>query len=208
MVAAIGAVAARVAVTLTATQAGLLARYVDLLFKWNRVSNLIGVRDVDDFIHRHLADCLSILPYVHGMTLADIGSGAGLPGLAIACARPEWRVALVEPRAKRARFLVHAGHTLGLSNIDVAAVRGEDWRPAFPIDTFVCRAFGSLAAFVAATATLQRPGCRLLAMKGEVPEAELAALDGGRYACQVHRLDVAGWRSRHLVEMVVRPAEC
>lgn len=198
---------AQVSVPLSGAQVARLVQYVELVFKWNRIANLTGVRDVAEFIARHLSDCLSILPHVPAGVLADIGSGAGLPGLVLACVAPERRVFLVEPRAKRARFLEHARIALQLPQVEVVNARVEDWRPDVVVDAFVCRALGSVAEFVAVTAGLQRPGCRLLAMKGQVPAAELAGIHPRAYACRVHALQVPGWRDRHLVELV-RRAEC
>jgi len=194
----------QVSVPLSGAQIACLAHYVELVFKWNRVSNLIGVRDVGEFVTRHLSDCLSVLPYVHGATLADVGSGAGLPGLVLACVRPDLGVFLIEPRAKRARFLEHARLTLALNNVEVVGARIEDWAPTQAIASVICRAFGSVPDFVLATRALQVPGCRLLAMKGQVPTAELAGIDDEKFASRVHQLQVPGWQARHLVELVCR----
>lgn len=180
-----------------------LARYVELVFKWNRITNLVGTRDPDVFVSEHVADCLSISPYVGVGTLADIGSGAGLPGIVLACLDPARRILLVEPRAKRARFLEQVRIALALPHVMVVNARVEAWCPQEPVDIFVSRALGSLAEFVRLTTAFQRPGCRLFAMKGQVPVTELSALDTARFTSCVRALDVPGFRERHLVELTV-----
>ncbi len=186
-------------VALTASQQTLLARYVELVLKWNRITNLIGVDSADEFIAKHLADCLSVLSFIPETTLADLGSGAGLPGLVLACVRPGLFVSLVEPRAKRARFLAQACISLGLSNVEVIPFRVEAWQPARRPDGIICRAFGSISSFVQVTRALQAPGTQLFAMKGQDPADEVRALAGYGMDCQIHELNVVGWRSRHLV---------
>jgi 16S rRNA (guanine527-N7)-methyltransferase len=192
-------VAAEIGQTITAHQADQLWRYTQLVLKWNRIANLTGARSGDEFIRRHIADCLTILPWVTGSRVADVGSGAGLPGIVLACVAPKLELQLIEPRGKRARFLEQTRIELGLANATVAETQIEQWRPAAPIDTFICRAFGSLSDFVNATRTVQTPGCRLLAMKGRDPDLEVAALDPEAYRIEVRALTVAGWESRHLV---------
>ncbi len=199
LVEAIRAAAHALAFPLSCSQETLLAHYVELVFKWNRIANLIGVAEPEEFIAKHLTDCLSIAPYVVGDTLVDVGSGAGLPGLVLACVQPELCVYLLEPRAKRARFLEHARITLGLPKVEVVTTRVEDWQPPRRMTTIVCRAFGSVQEFVRVTTALQGPGCRLLAMKGQEPTRELADLVAPGLSWTVHPLNVPGWDTRHLV---------
>ena len=207
LVEAIHTVGSSLACPLSPAQEESLAQYVDLVFKWSRIANLTGVAAPDEFVSKHLTDCLSIAPYVGGNTLVDVGSGAGLPGLVLACIRPELFVYLIEPRAKRARFLEHARIALALPNVEVVTSRIEDWQPPRRIATVVCRAFGTVQEFVRVTATLHTPGCRLLVMKGQNPVDELAGIEPHRFDCDVHALTVPGWRARHLVvlECVVPP---
>lgn len=182
-----------------------LARYVSLVFKWQRLVNLTGARDPDSFIQEHVADCLSVLPWIDGMGLADIGSGGGLPGLIIACARPDLEISLVEPRGKRARFLQQAVIELQLPRVEVIPLRVEAWRATNPPRTLISRALSSLQAFVAATRHLHLPDTRLLAMKAEEPVNELAAEWARGFVHQTHPLRVPG-RKRCLVVLRPRPA--
>ena len=195
----LASVSAELGVSLAPESVATLAQYVGLVFRWQRIANLTGAADPETFIREHLADCLSVLPFIGEGALADIGSGAGLPGLIVAILRPDIPVTLVEPRGKRARFLEQARIDLRLANVTVQGGRVEAWTPTAPIDSLICRAFSSLPDFLAATRHLQRPGLRLLAMKGELPAAELAEVDTGRYAAETHALTVPGWSRRHLV---------
>lgn len=157
-------------------EAKLLA-YLALLLKWNRTYNLTAVRDEAAMVTHHLLDSLAVLPHLaDAATLADIGSGAGLPGLPLAIARPDLMLTSVEANQKKAAFQQQVKIELGLGNAQILASRVE----ALPVDaTFAAvtsRAFSSLADFVRLAGRLVAPGGRLLAMKGVYPGDELAAL--------------------------------
>src|SRR2546423_11151176 len=160
-----------------------LLHYVALLGKWNRTYNLTAIRDPLAMVSHHLLDCLAVLPHLpipdHG-TLADAGSGAGLPGIALAIARPSWRVALAEANAKKAAFLRQATIELALRNVEVHEVRVETWQPAELFFGVISRAFAELEAFAAACAHLLLPQGWLAAMKGRLPRAELARMTNWR----------------------------
>lgn len=173
----------------TDAQAKLLA-YIDLLVKWNRAYNLTAVRDPAEMVSRHLLDSLSILPFVHGATLADLGSGAGLPGIPLAIARPQLAVTLVESNGKKARFLREAVRSLPLVNVQVAEARVQDVAGTF--DTVTARAFASLADMLAFGGHLLAPGGRWLAMKGQPDAAELAAIPAAFKQLATHPLAVPG----------------
>lgn len=189
---------------LTVASRAALLSYVALVFRWQRIANLTGAPDPSTFIRQHVSDSLSVLPHVGAGPLADVGSGAGLPGLVLAIAQPALEVVLVEPRGKRARFLEQARIELALPNVSVHAGRVQDWHPMLPPQTLICRAFASIPDFLTATLHLQSPGVRVLAMKGDLPEVELAGLDHDRYRSEVLPLEVAGWARRHLVALDCR----
>lgn len=197
----IAALGEALGVSLTPDSAAALARYVELVFRWQRIANLTGAADPETFIREHLADCLAVLPHIGEGPLADIGSGSGLPGLVLAIVRPDIPVALVEPRGKRARFLEQVRIDLRLAHVAVHAMRVEAWRPLIPVDALICRAFSSLPDFVSATRHLQRPGLRLLAMKGELPASELDDLEARGFTVEARSLTVPGWSQRHLVTL-------
>ena len=92
------------------------AAYLDLLAKWNAAYNLTAVRDRAEMVPRHIEDSLAILPYLHGRTVLDVGTGAGLPGLVLAIADPTRDYTVLDSNGKKARFCEYAVDTLGLRN--------------------------------------------------------------------------------------------
>ena len=157
---------------------GRLLEYTALLAKWNRTYNLTAIRTQHEMVTHHLLDSLAIVPHLpmpaRAASLADAGSGAGLPGIPIAIARPDWRVALADSGQKKAAFLRQASIELRLRNVEVYEGRVEDWRPARPFHVVVSRAFAALADFIAACRHLVRRDGVLAAMKGTYPGDELA----------------------------------
>lgn len=150
-----------------------LLEYTALLAKWNRTYNLTAIREPLAMVAHHLLDSLSVLPHLplppEGARLADAGSGAGLPGIPLAIARPRWHVALAESSQKKAAFLRQAAIELGLDNVEVHEGRVEAWRPQPLFDLVISRAFAALGEFIAACRHLVRPGGVLAAMKGVAP---------------------------------------
>ncbi len=156
---------------------GQLLDYVELLQRWNAAYNLTAVRDPAEMVTRHLLDSLAILPHVHGATLADLGSGAGLPGIPLAIAAPEREILLVDSNGKKARFLREAVRKLGLTHTRVAESRVENVEGTF--ECITARAFASLGEMLARGGHLLATDGRWLALKGRYPEDELAALPEG-----------------------------
>jgi 16S rRNA (guanine527-N7)-methyltransferase len=144
----------------TAEQGAALAAFVELLLKWNKVYNLTGVRGADEVVDRHLVESFALRALLKGTFVADVGSGAGLPGLPLAIAEPQRHFTLIESRAKRVRFLRHVVAELGLTNTEVAHVRAEDLTVERPFDTVLARA-------VAPPAELLRI-CRHLTAAGSI----------------------------------------
>jgi 16S rRNA (guanine527-N7)-methyltransferase len=179
-----------------------LLGYLALLVKWNRAFNLSAVREPQEMVPRHLLDSLAILPWVQGERLLDVGSGAGLPGIPLAIARPELRVVLLDSNGKKTRFLRQAQLELGLANVEVIEGRVEAYVPPTPFDIITSRAFAQLKAFIDLTAPLLAPSGRWLAMKGRLDENELTELGVETVKLQVHRLTVPGLDAdRHLIEI-------
>ncbi|CAN5216557.1 16S rRNA (guanine(527)-N(7))-methyltransferase RsmG [soil metagenome] len=196
------------ALALSAELATPLLDYLALLDRWNQAYNLTAVRDPREMLTRHLLDSLAMTPFVDASPLADLGTGPGLPGIPLALARPGLAVALVESNGKKARFLREAVRTLGLSNVRVLAVRAEavDEHGAFALIT--ARALDRLAGILAVGGHLLAPGGRLLAMKGQRPDDEIAELPAQWEVCGMHRLTVPGLDAeRHLVEIRRRAPE-
>ncbi len=190
-----------VALGLDPALADPLRRYLALLARWNRTYNLTAIRDPGEMVTLHLLDSLSMHAHARGLsTLADLGTGAGLPGIPLAIALPGLEVTLVESNGKKARFLREAVRTLGLSNARVAESRAEAVDLPGAFDAITARAMATLADILAAGGHLLAPGGRLLAMKGARPDAEIAELPAGWRLEAVHRLAVPGLDAdRHLV---------
>lgn len=180
-----------------------LLRLVDELEQGNAQFNLTAIRDRPGMLRKHVLDSLSLQPYLLGTRVADVGTGAGFPGLALAIVNEERRFTLIEATGKKARFVEQTSRRLGLSNVLVVNSRAETYRPIELFDTVVARALSSLADFVGYAGHLCAPDGRLLAMKGKRPDDEISALPRSFRAAAVHRLSVPGLTDeRHLVELV------
>lgn len=165
-----------------------LLAYLGLLVKWNGTYNLTAVRDPAEMVSRHLLDSLAVLPYIHGETLADLGSGAGLPGIPLAIARPDLHVTLVESNGKKARFLREVARSLPLANVKVEQVRVQDAQGQFA--TVTARAFASIGDMLVWGGHLLADDGRWLAMKGHADPAEIAAIPAAFRVVAVHELTV------------------
>ncbi|MGH8233321.1 MAG: 16S rRNA (guanine(527)-N(7))-methyltransferase RsmG [Rhodanobacteraceae bacterium] len=177
-----------------------LVAYLELLAKWNRSYNLTAVRDPAEMVPRHLLDSLVVLPYVLGETLADLGSGAGLPGIPLAIARPDLAVTLVESNGKKARFLREVARSLPLPNVEIEHTRVQEAVGSF--DCVTARAFACVADMLAWGGHLLAPHGRWLALKGHIDADEMAAIPDTFRITGVHPLNVPGISGeRHLVEL-------
>lgn len=188
---------AQLALALPAGARERLLDYMALLVKWNRTYNLTAIRDPLSMVPHHLLDSLAVVPHLPlaagRARLADAGSGAGLPGIPLAIARPDWHVVLAEASQKKAAFLRQAVIELGLSNAEVHEGRVEAWRPQPLFDAVISRAFAALNDFMAACRHLLAPEGVLAAMTGAAP----AQLDKG---CRLIALRVPLLEAqRHLV---------
>ena len=188
------------AMGLDAALAPPLLTYLTLLDRWNRTYNLTAIRDPMEMVTRHLLDSLAMQPYLEQGTLADLGTGPGLPGIPLAIARPQLQVTLVESNGKKARFMREGVRQLGLTNARVAESRAEALAEPGAYDNLTARAMDTLAGIIAVGGHLLRPGGRLLAMKGVHPHDEIAQLPAGWQVEQVLPLHVPGLTGeRHLV---------
>ncbi len=180
-----------------------LLRLVDELEQGNAQFNHTAIRDRPGMLRKHVLDSLSVQTYLRGGRVADVGTGAGFPGLALAITNPQRRFTLIEATGKKARFVEQTEGRIGLGNVLVVNSRAERYRPFELFDTVLARALSSLADFVAYAGHLCAPGGRLLAMKGRRPDEEVSALPKSFRALAVHRLSVPGLNDeRHLVELV------
>ena len=195
--------AAAMGVTLDAAQEAALLRLLDELELWARAYNLTAIGDRASMITHHLLDSLSVAPYLHGTRIADLGTGAGVPGLPLAIACPERQFTLVDSTAKKIRFIEHAVRTLGLGNVRAVHARIEqlpDLAPAPAWDTVLARALAPVDKLLPLVRPLCGPETRVLAMCGRRPDAELAALPAGWRLVSLHSLQVPGLDAeRHLL---------
>lgn len=189
-------------IELDATQVARLTRHLDLMDEWGERMNLTAIRERPQQVTRHVLDSLSVLPWLRGARLADVGTGAGFPGIPLAIVRPGLHVTLLDSTGKKCRFLEHVREALGLANVEVVQARAEAYRPDVRFDTVVARAVGPVADLVRNAGALVAAGGRLLAMKGRYPHDELAKKLNGWKLVAVHPLHVPGLdEERHLVEL-------
>lgn len=184
-----------------ARQEKLLA-YLQLMAKWNRVYNLTALRNPGEWVTHHLLDSLAALPFVRGPVIADVGSGAGLPGLVLAIVRPGWQVISIETVDKKAAFQRQVAAELALANVRVEGGRVESVALDGGADTIVSRAFSNLTDFVNLTRHLLKPGGQWAAMKGKRPTDEIVALPQGVRVADIVNLKVPGLNAERCVVLM------
>jgi 16S rRNA (guanine527-N7)-methyltransferase len=166
--------------------------YLALVEKWNKAYNLTAVREPAKMLTHHLLDSLSVLPHVRGPRALDVGSGAGLPGIPLALACPQWQFTLLDSNHKKTTFLRQAVIELKLTNVDVVCDRVETWMSPQPFDTVVSRAFSDLPEFIGLAGKLCAKTGVVVAMKGSYPHEELAQVPKDFQLCSVVSLKVPG----------------
>ena len=182
-----------------ATQEKMLA-YVAGVQKWNRVFNLTALRDTTQMVSHHILDALAILPHLVGHDILDIGTGAGIPGLVLAIARPDINFTLLESNGKKVRFLRQTVHDLNINNAAVIHDRIEHFQTKIEFDALTSRALGKLSDMLIACQHLMTEKTIFLAMKGQYPEAEMQTLPPSFEVRSTKRIDVPGIEAaRHLV---------
>ncbi len=180
-----------------------LLAYTDLLKKWNAVYNLLGANEIDALVSRHILDSLSINSFLRGSLIADMGAGAGLPGIPLAILNPATEFVLIDSNGKKARFMFQAKLQLELANISVKNCRIEHYQSKRQIDMVLCRAFSTLAGAIIKLQPIFSNKCKLLAMKGHYPENEIKNLPAGFEVTKAIKLKIPGSESpRHLIEVM------
>ena len=181
---------AELKLSLPAEAVSRLLDYRALLERWNAAYNLTAVRDADEMVTRHLLDSLAILPHVQGATLADLGTGPGLPGIVLAIAAPGREILLVDSNGKKVRFLREAIRALKLDGVRAVQSRVEDVQGQF--DCVTARAFASFADMLGWGGHLLAPGGIWLAMKGKQSGDELSGVPTTFVVRETHVLTVPG----------------
>lgn len=194
------AAAAKLGVTLDDGQAAKLLALLDELLRWNAAYNLTAITGRREMITHHLLDSLAVQPWLQGERIADVGTGAGFPGLPLAIADPQRQFTLLDSNGKKVRFVAHAARTLGLTNVTAVHARAESHLPAAAYDTVIARAFAPLPELVVAIDGLSTANTRVLAMKGRRSAAERAGLPVGWCIEADETLEVPGLgEERHLI---------
>ena len=191
-------------ISLTDHQKNQLIAYVDMLHKWNKAYNLTSVRDPNDMLVRHILDSIVVAPHLQGERFIDVGTGPGLPGIPLSIVRPEAHFTLLDSLGKRIRFLRQVQHELKLENITPVQSRVEDFPSEPPFDGVISRAFASLNDMVTWCHHLPGQNGRFYALKGLLPEDEIASLPAEFSVESVEKLRVPQLDGeRHLV--VIKP---
>lgn len=137
---------------------------------------LIGPLELPRLWSRHILNCALVAPLLwRDGVVGDVGSGAGLPGLVLAIARPDVKLVLIEPMERRVEWLERESAALALGNVTVIRSRSEDTRLDWPLDQVTARAVTALSKLIPATAHLVRSGGEMLFMKGERVQEEISA---------------------------------
>ena len=192
----------QLAIALSHEQQKQLLDYVALLTKWNKVYNLTSVREPAQMVSRHIIDSLSILPYIQGSSLLDVGTGGGLPGIPVAIAKPDCQVTLLDSNSKKTRFLQQVKAELGLDNVTV--VHGRVEQVSLPLfATITARAFATIDDIIQLAGQHCEQGGQLVLMKGVYPSEELTFNADQFRLLDVVSLNVpAAEGERHLVRLV------
>jgi 16S rRNA (guanine527-N7)-methyltransferase len=196
--------AGELGVTLTQADAARLVVLIDELARWNERYNLTGITTQPQMITHHLLDSLAVNAQLAGERVADVGTGAGFPGLPLAVANPQRHFTLIDSTAKKLRFVAHAAELLRLTNVSVLHARVEKMRPPEPFDTVVARAFAPLPRLLQTVAPLCGPRTRVLAMKGHRPVEELAVLPTPWRVVATHGLTIPGLDAARCVIVLMR----
>ncbi|KGB05763.1 MULTISPECIES: 16S rRNA (guanine(527)-N(7))-methyltransferase RsmG [Leclercia] len=170
-------------ISLTDHQKNQLVAYVDMLNKWNKAYNLTSVRDPNEMLVRHILDSIVVAPHLEGARFIDVGTGPGLPGIPLSIVRPECQFTLLDSLGKRVRFLKQVQHELKLENITPVQSRVEEFPAEPPFDGVISRAFASLNDMVSWCHHLPGEQGRFYALKGVMPEEEIALLPS-KYAVE------------------------
>jgi 16S rRNA (guanine527-N7)-methyltransferase len=192
---------AELQLNLQSDQLNQLMSYLELLIKWNGVYNLTSVRNPPDMVRQHLLDSLSAaFAFNQAKNVLDVGSGGGLPGVVLAIVYPELHVAMIDTVNKKTAFLQQVKAELGLNNVTVYTGRVEQLQAPKPFDVITSRAFSELANFVNWAGHLLATGGQMIALKGQLPDAEIAVLPAGWTITKVQAITVPGLDAqRHLL---------
>jgi 16S rRNA (guanine527-N7)-methyltransferase len=198
--------AGELALTLSEAQALSLLRLLDELSTWNAAYNLTAVTERGAMLTHHLLDSLSVQADLAGARIADVGTGAGFPGIPLAILNPTRQFTLIDSNGKKIRFVAHAARTLGLANIEALQARAEQLPVTVPFDTVLARALASVPELLTTVQGLCGPATRVIAMKGRYPTEELASLPAPWQLTDARAVHVPGLAAERHVLRFQAPA--
>ena len=195
-------------------QAEALVDYLLEFQRWNKTHNLSAIHDLKDSLVLHLLDSLSVLGYLdkyaatldgsEPFSMADLGTGGGLPGIPLAICRPEWKLHLMEAVQKKAVFLQHIVNKLSLTNVKVHGARIEESSPGLKNSITCCisRAFSDFGKFLTLSAPMLKDGGLVWAMKAKLLEEDLKTIPADWEIKNNYLLNVPGLTAeRRLFEL-------
>lgn len=164
--------------------------YLEQLKKWNKTYNLTAITDPEKMLSHHIMDSIVVSPFVLAERIADVGTGAGLPGIPLAILHPDKQFLLVDSNGKKVRFMRQVAHLLGLKNVVAKHSRVELVEEK--VDMVLSRAFASLQDMISSTVHLLEKGGEFLAMKGKVPQQEMVKLGDNVEVISINKIEVPG----------------
>ncbi len=191
-------------VPLRESEASTLLSLLDELEKWNRSFNLTAIRTREQMVTHHLLDSLSVHSDLQGITVADVGTGAGFPGLPLAVVNPDKRFTLIDSNGKKVRFVSHAARTLGLDNVEAVHARVEALEPGKHFDVVTSRAFAALREMLGWVEPLCGSQTRVLAMKGKWPAEEVRAMSSDWTLVSSREITVPGLNEARCILQIRR----
>lgn len=178
--------------------------YLEQLHKWNKAYNLSGIREIHAMLDLHILDSLALAPWIDATPIADVGTGAGLPGIPLAICFPDKEFRLIDSNSKKTRFIFQTAALLGLRNVEVVHCRAEDYESKPQVAIVTSRAFASLRDFVERCEHMlaDNGNAKFLAMKGLIPHDEIAELPARFTVVAIHPLSVPGsTHARHVLDI-------
>ena len=167
-----------------------LLQFLEQLAKWNKTYNLTAINAIDKMLTHHIMDSIAISPYIKAQNIADVGTGAGIPGIPLAILHPNQTFYLIDSNGKKVRFIKQTAHQLGLKNVIALHKRVESVE--VKVEAVISRAFASLKDMIEGTSQLLGTGGMFLAMKGKYPQQELEQLTNTIKLIENHNIQVPG----------------
>ena len=178
-----------------------LLNFIALIQKWNKAYNLTAIKQKPDMVRLHLLDSMTVIPYLDGERIIDIGTGAGLPGIPLAVCFPNIAFTLLDSNAKKTRFVQQAVLELKLANVQIVHSRSEDYQPGQLFNTVITRAYAELSDIVATTKHLLAENGKIIAMKGRCPESELAQITAKKTVIPIQVPGVEAERTLVIIQL-------